>query len=92
MQSENFVEQKKWWGRKVLGHLGRPKKLVTNIKLNIKRVVGKEGILIAFSWVKKWDTSIFYKIEISREIFSGGHIFFLKKISNFFDLLRISEL
>ena len=55
--------KKKWWGRKVLGHLGRPKKLVTNIKLNIKRVVGKEGILITFSWVKKWDTSIFTKLK-----------------------------
>ena len=56
--------KKKWWGRKVLGPLGRPKKLVTNLKLNIKRVFGKEGILTNFSWVMHF---YFYKIEISQE-------------------------
>jgi hypothetical protein len=92
---ELYRTKKKWWGRKVLGPLGRPKKLVTD-KVEYQESRWEGSILITFSWVKEMGHFLFLQNRNLSGVnirYSQEATFFLKKIiSNFFDLLRISKL
>ena len=59
--------KKKWWGRKVLGPLGRLKKLVTNIKVEYQESLWEGRYFDHFFMGKEMCHFYFYKIEISQE-------------------------
>ena len=80
-------KKKKWWGRKVLGPLGRPKKLVTD-KVEYQESRWEGRYFDHFFIGKRNGTlSIFTKLKSvgsKYQIFSGGHIFFEKNHLQFF--------
>ena len=75
--------KKKWWGRKVLGPLGRPKKMVTNIKFEYQETLWEGRYFDHFGTLSIF-TKYSFTVGSKFQIFSGGHIFFEKNHLQFF--------